>query len=39
MWQVSLLCANADKLPAAVKNTLVGGSMAAPVPAAPVVKK
>ncbi len=38
MWQVSLLCANADKLPAAVKNSLTG---VAPDPstAAPVAKK
>lgn len=38
MWQVSLLCANADKLPAAVKNSLAGVA-AAPATAAPVTKK
>lgn len=37
MWQVSLLCANADKLPAAAKDILTG---VPPIPAAaPVVKK
>jgi hypothetical protein len=37
MWQVSLLCANADKLPAAAKDILTG---APPIPApAPVIKK
>jgi len=37
MWQVSLLCANADKMPAAVKDILAG---IPPAPAAaPVVKK
>ena len=38
MWQVSLLCANADKLPAAVKNSLAGVA-ATPATAAPVAKK
>lgn len=37
MWQVSLLCANADKTPAAVKDILTGVPPAAA--AAPVVKK
>lgn len=37
MWQVSLLCANADKLPAAVKNSLT--AVAAPVAAQPTAKK
>jgi thiosulfate dehydrogenase len=37
MWQVSLLCANADKLPAAAKDSLAG--VAAPTTAPPVVKK
>jgi thiosulfate dehydrogenase len=37
MWQVSLLCANADKLPAAAKDSLAG--VAAPAVAPPVVKK
>jgi mono/diheme cytochrome c family protein len=36
MWQVSLLCANADKLPPAVKNSLAG---VAPTTVAPAVKK
>ena len=37
MWQVSVLCANADKMPAAVKDIFTG---VPPVPpAAPVVKK
>jgi thiosulfate dehydrogenase len=38
MWQVSLLCANADKLPAAVKQSLTGVPAAATT-AAPVAKK
>jgi len=38
MWQVSLLCANADKLPAVVKQSLTGVP-AAPATAAPVAKK
>jgi len=37
MWQVSLVCAHADKLPAAVKDSLVG--VAAAPAAAPAVKK
>jgi mono/diheme cytochrome c family protein len=36
MWQVSLLCANADKLPPAVKDSLAGVS---PTTVAPAVKK
>jgi len=41
MWQVSLLCANADKLPASAKDVLVEAAPVAPMPAAPapVVKK
>lgn len=38
MWQVSLLCANADKLPAATKTLLVSGAApaaATPTPATP----
>ncbi len=35
MWQVSLLCANADKLPASVKQSLAGG----PSPATAEMKK
>ena len=38
MWQVSLLCANADKLPAAAKNSLAGVA-AAPATPAPAAKK
>ena len=38
MWQVSLLCANADKLPAAAKNSLAGVA-AAPATATPAAKK
>jgi len=34
MWQVSLLCANADKLPVAVKDRLAGVAPAAAPPAA-----
>ncbi len=41
MWQVSLLCANADKLPQSVKDTL--SALTAPIapatPAPPAVKK
>lgn len=37
MWQVSLLCANADKLPAAAKDILTGVPPTAP--AAQAVKK
>jgi mono/diheme cytochrome c family protein len=33
MWQVSLLCANADKLSANVKETLAGGPPASPTAA------
>jgi thiosulfate dehydrogenase len=33
MWQVSLLCANADKLPSATKSLLVSGPAAAAAPA------
>ena len=33
MWQVSLLCANADKLPANVKEALAGAPPAAPTAA------
>ena len=38
MWQVSLLCANADKLPATVKLSLTGAAPA-PAAAASAVKK
>ena len=38
MWQVSLLCANADKLSAALKNSLAGVA-AAPATPAPAAKK
>lgn len=38
IWQVSLLCANADKLPAAVKQTLTAVTPV-PVTAVPEVKK
>ena len=38
MWQVSLLCANADKLPAAVKQSLAGVA-GVPASATPVAKK
>jgi hypothetical protein len=38
MWQVSLLCANADKLPAAAKQSLTEVP-AAPATVAPVTKK
>lgn len=38
MWQVSLLLANADKLPAPVKDSLAAGPAAPPL-AAPQVKK
>lgn len=39
MWQVSLLCANADKVPAAVKDSLAGVVPAATAPQRPTVKK
>jgi len=39
MWQVSLLCANADKVSAAVKQSLAGVTPAPPTVAPPVVKK
>jgi len=43
MWQVSLVCANADKLPASAKNVLAGVTAAMPTPtpraSVPVVKK
>jgi thiosulfate dehydrogenase len=44
MWQVSLLLANADKLPKAAQDVLAGAPMAVPVPvpaapASPIVKK
>lgn len=41
MWQVSLLLANADKLPAAVKDSLVPAPVSAPavVPAVPQLTK
>jgi len=39
MWQVSLLCANADKLPASVKNFLAGVEPAAAATPTTVVKK
>jgi mono/diheme cytochrome c family protein len=39
MWQVSLLCANADKLPAGVKNILTGVEPAAGTTPTTVVKK
>src|SRR5215472_6451044 len=43
MWQVSLACANADKLPASAKNVLAGVTAAAPTPtpraSVPVVKR
>lgn len=35
MWQVSLLCANADKLPAGTKTILVSGPAASSTPAPP----
>src|SRR5438477_1690593 len=38
MWQVSLLLANADKLPASVKNSLAAGPAAPPVVTAPAKK-
>ena len=38
MWQVSVLCANADKVPESVKNILTGVAPAASVPTT-VVKK
>jgi mono/diheme cytochrome c family protein len=38
MWQVSLVCANADKLPASAKNVLAEVSPV-PVAAAPAMKK
>jgi thiosulfate dehydrogenase len=34
MWQVSLLLANADKLPLGVKNSLSSGATPAPAPPA-----
>src|SRR5215469_4316423 len=37
MWQVSLLCANADKLPTSATDILAG--VTAPAPAVPAVKK
>jgi mono/diheme cytochrome c family protein len=40
MWQVSLLVANADKLPPAAKDVLVATTSGpAPAPASPIVKK
>ncbi len=42
MWQVSLLLANADKLPKAAQDVLAGAPLTVPVPAAPaspIVKK
>jgi thiosulfate dehydrogenase len=43
MWQVSLLLANADKLPKAAQDVLAGAPLAVPVPtaasASPTVKK
>jgi thiosulfate dehydrogenase len=42
MWQVSLLVANADKLPKAAQDVLAGAPLAVPVPpapASPIVKK
>lgn len=43
MWQVSLLLANADKLPKAAQDVLAGATVAVPVPASasasPTVKK
>ena len=43
MWQVSLLVANADKLPKAAQDVLTGAPAAAPGPAAapasPTMKK
>ncbi len=38
MWQVSLLLANADKLPQSVKDSLTGTAPATPAPAAPAKK-
>jgi len=37
-WQVSLLCANADKLPASVKDALTGTAASAPTAQMSVVK-
>ena len=39
MWQVSLLCANADKLPTSAKDILIGAPAAQSVSAPPVAKK
>lgn len=39
MWQVSLLCANADKLPTPAKDILTGAPAAQPASAPPVAKK
>jgi hypothetical protein len=42
MWQVSLLLANADKLPQSAKDVLMPAAMMAPAmmtPASPAVKK
>jgi mono/diheme cytochrome c family protein len=39
MWQVSLLCANADKLPASAKDALTAVAPPAPATLAPTVKK
>jgi hypothetical protein len=39
MWQVSLLCANADKLPTNVKNILAGVEPGAAATPTTVVKK
>jgi mono/diheme cytochrome c family protein len=39
MWQVSLLCASADKLPTAAKDILIGAPAAQPVSAPAVAKK
>jgi mono/diheme cytochrome c family protein len=39
LWQVSLLCANADKLPTAVKDALTVTAATAPTAQTPAVKK
>lgn len=39
MWQVSLLCSNADKLPTSAKNILTGVPAAPPASAPPMAKK
>jgi len=39
MWQVSLLCANADKLPVSVKDALAGVTPAPPITPPAAVKK